>query len=306
MGSFLFQTKGKSMKIKNIVKSILSAAVCAVFLTACGSERSAEKSSEKASAAGSASVQTESHSDKTAAENTTAEQTAATEVNTEEIDIKAPENAVYCQTDKSYIKGNLSAITIHYYDEHDNIIYLFTQPTEDSDYEFATTFDCSYSYKYNADGTIAEMSIVKSDDIQTMEYEYNDDKTVRNETGYHNGKLWFTTVCTYDEHSNPVRTEMTFSNDNSSFISNYEYEYDPDGRILVEKCIKDNDLSNYTKRYTYNENGNMASLEATYAYLDYPQLTKYTYNSDNRLIKEQRFTNGKESEYTEYEYEFYN
>lgn len=294
------------MKIKNIGISILSAAVCAVFLTACGSEKAAEKSSEKASAAESTSGQTESLSDKTTAENTTAEKTVPTEVNTEGIDIKAPENAVYCQTDKSYIKGNLSAITIHYYDEHDNIIYLFTQPTEDSDDEFAATSDCSYSYKYNADGTIAEMSIVDSYAIQTMEYEYNDDKTVRTETGYRNGELWFTTVCTYDEYSNPVRTEMTFVNANKSYISTYEYEYDPDGRILVEKCIKDDDLSNYTKRYTYDENGNMASLEATYAYLDYPQLTKYTYNSDNRLIKEQNFANGKELEYIEYEYEFYN
>lgn len=267
------------MKTKNICKLILTAAVCSVFLTACGSEKDAKKSSDKSSGA---------------------------DVNAEKIDIKIPENAVYCQTDKSYIKGKLSAITLHYYDEHDHIIYLFSQPTEDSDDEFAAPFDCSYSYKYNDDGTIAEMSIIESDDIQTMEYEYNDDKTVRTETGYRNGELWFTTVSTYDEHSNPVQTEMTFPDANSSFISNYEYEYDPDGRILVEKCTKDNELSNYTKRYTYDKNGNTASLEATYAYLDYPQLTKYTYNSDNRLIKEQNFADGKELEYTEYEYEFYN
>lgn len=298
------------MKIKNIVKSILSAAVCAVFLTACGSEKSAEKSSEKASTAESASVQTESHSDKTTAENTTAEtngeQTAPTEVNTEEIDIKVPENAAYRQTELKYIQGKLSTICFNFFDEHDNCIYLFSQPTEDSNEEWATTFDCSYSYKYNADDTIAEMSIVDSDDIQTMEYEYNEDKTVRTETGYRNGKLWFTTVCTYDDHSNPVRTEMTFVNANKSYISTYEYEYDPDGRILVEKCTKDNDLSNYTKRNTYDENGNTASLETTYAHSDSPQLTKYTYNSENRLIKEENFTDGEESEYTEYEYEFYN
>lgn len=264
------------MKIKDIRKIILTAAVFSVFLTACGLDTASETSSERAS---------------------------GTEDNTEDFDAEVPENAVYCQKELNYIQGELSNISLNYFDDHDNCIYFCSQPTEDSDDELTTAFDCSYSYKYNDDGTIAEMSM---DDIQTLcKFEYSDDKAVT-ETAYRNGELWSTTVCTCDEYSNLLRTEMNLVSTNSSYISSYEYEYDPDGRILVEKCFSDHDLSNYTKRYTYDDNGNMASLETTYADSDFPLLTKYTYNSDNRLIKEQSFTDGEESEYTEYEYEFYN
>ncbi len=306
------------MKVRSIRKIILTAAVCSVFLTACGSETS----SEKASGAGSVFDRIEAPTEVTAAENTTAEatadeetigeQTAPTEVTAEDFDIKVPENAVYRQTELEYIEGKLSTICFRFFNEHDNCIYLFSQPTEDSNDEWATTFDCSYSYKYNDDGTIAESNSVSSlDDIQShCQIEYRNDKTVLNKTFcyQHNGKPWYTSVSTYDEHSNPLRTEMNYVNSNRGYISTYEYEYDSDGRILVEKNFK-KDLLIYTKRYTYDDNGNTASIDATYAGSDFPQLTKYTYNSENRLIKEEYFVFGEEAsytEYTEYEYEFYN
>lgn len=268
------------MKTKNIRKIILTAAVCSVFLTACGLDTASETSSEGASGA---------------------------EDSMEALDAEIPENAVYCQKELNYVQGELSNISLNYFDDHDNYIYFCSKPTEDSNNELTTAFDCSYSYKYNDDGTIAEMSMVESDDIQTLyQFEYSEDKAVRTETAYRNGELLSTTVCTYDEYSNSLRTETNIVSTNSSYISSYEYEYDPDGRILVEKRLNDNDALNCTKRYTYDDNGNMASLETTYANSDYPLLTKYTYNSDNRLIKEQSFTGGEESEYTEYEYEFYN
>lgn len=289
------------MKVRNIRKIILAAAVCSVFLTACGSETS----SEKAFGAESVSDRTEAPTEVTAAENTT-----------EEIDIKVPENAAYRQTELKYIEGMLSTISFSFYDEHDKCIYYFSQQTDDSNEELTETFDCSYSYKYNDDGTIAEINSVSSFynnqtlDNQTL-FEYRDDKTIRNKTYYYNrnGKPWYTSVCTYDENSNPVWSETTFVNSNKNYSSTYEYEYDSEGRILVEKCISDNDLYNCTKRYTYDDNGNTASLEATYAGSDFPQLTKYTYNSENRLIKEEFFVFGEKAsytEYTEYEYEFYN
>ena len=86
----------------------------------------------------------------------------------------------------------------------------------------------------------------------------------------------------------------------------YEYEYDSEGRILVEKCFSDKSSNNTTKYYTYDANGNMTSLETQYADMDLTMLTKYTYNSDNRLIRQEEFTDGEESSYAEYEYEFYN
>jgi len=276
------------MKIQNIHKTILTASICAAIMTSCGSEKSSETSSDKDSGAVSVSD--------------------LTDVNMEDFDIEIPENAVYCQTELVRIKGEPSTIAFNFYDDHDNCIYLYSHPVGDSENEFQTTFYCSYSYKYNDDGTISEMNMAMQDSSPILsEFEYSDDKKLETERTYRNDEMWSTAFSELDEHSNPVRCEISYvDNDKLNSVTTYEYEYDSEGRILVEKCFSDKSYNNTTKYYTYDANGNMTSLETQYADMDLTMLTKYTYNSDNRLIRQEEFTDGEESSYAEYEYEFYN
>lgn len=276
------------MKIQNIHKTILTASICAAIMTSCGSEKSSETSSDKDSGAVSVSD--------------------LTDVNMEDFDIEIPENAVYCQTELVRIKGEPSTIAFNFYDDHDNCIYLYSHPVGDSENEFHTTFYCSYSYKYNDDGTISEMNMAMQDSSPILsEFEYSDDKKLETERTYRNDEMWSTAFSELDEHSNPVRCEISYvDNDKLNSVTTYEYEYDSEGRILVEKCFSDKSSNNTTKYYTYDANGNMTSLETQYADMDLTMLTKYTYNSDNRLIRQEEFTDGEESSYAEYEYEFYN
>ncbi len=276
------------MKIQNIHKTILTASICAAIMTSCGSEKSSETSSDKDSGAVSVSD--------------------LTDVNMEDFDIEIPENAVYCQTELVRIKGEPSTISFNFYDDHDNCIYLYSHPVGDSENEFQTTFYCSYSYKYNDDGTISEMNMAMQDSSPILsEFEYSDDKKLETERTYRNDEMWSTAFSELDEHSNPVRCEISYvDNDKLNSVTTYEYEYDSEGRILVEKCFSDKSYNNTTKYYTYDANGNMTSLETQYADMDLTMLIKYTYNSDNRLIRQEEFTDGEESSYAEYEYEFYN
>lgn len=276
------------MKIQNIHKTILTASICAAIMTSCGSEKSSETSSDKDSGAVSVSD--------------------LTDVNMEDFDIEIPENAVYCQTELVRIKGEPSTIAFNFYDDHDNCIYLYSHPVGDSENEFQTTFYCSYSYKYNDDGTISEMNMAMQDSSPILsEFEYSDDKKLETERTYRNDEMWSTAFSELDEHSNPVRCEISYvDNDKLNSVTTYEYEYDSEGRILVEKCFSDKSSNNTTKYFTYDANGNMTSLETQYADMDLTMLTKYTYNSDNRLIRQEEFTDGEESSYAEYEYEFYN
>lgn len=276
------------MKIPNIHKTILTASICAAIMTSCGSDKSSETSSDKDSGAVSVSD--------------------LTDVNMEDFDVEIPENAVYCQTELVRIKGEPSTIAFNFYDDHDNCIYLYSHPVGDSENEFQTTFYCSYSYKYNDDGTISEMNMAMQDSSPILsEFEYSDDKKLETERTYRNDEMWSTAFSELDEHSNPVRCEIYYvDNDKLNSVTTYEYEYDSEGRILVEKCFSDKSYNNTTKYYTYDANGNMTSLETQYADMDLTMLTKYTYNSDNRLIRQEEFTDGEESSYAEYEYEFYN
>ncbi len=295
--------------MKLIRKIVLSASVCAAFLTACGVKETAEKSAVKASVTESISDQTEVTTEDITTENTAAEttapeeiteeQTAPTESYIEEFDVEIPENAAYCRT-----ANKISNIS--FFDENDNLILEKLDPNTNGDHPR----NREYSYEYNDDGTIAVMTLSNSygNSYKTY-YEYNSDGTINKETFYTDDELYNTAVYTYDEHSNPIRKEIIYIGrvvgEVNVHVLSYEYDYDSDGRISVKKEFMDNDLKS-TESYTYDTDGNTASLEAQYADLDFNILRKYTYNSENRLIKEEISTGDEETTYIEYEYEFYN
>lgn len=280
---------------------ILSLLICCmVVLTACGKEGTEKNSSDECSFASETLETTSTEISDVSDENTEAASTEENEITSND-NYEIPENAVYCQTERSYFQGELTAVCHSYYNEYNDCVYVLSE-SEDGN----TAIESSYFYEYNDDGTLSEMNMVLNGVQMFYQFEYSDDKRIKNETLYRNGKLWSTAVSEFDEHSNPLRNEISYlENENLNSVTTYEYEYDSEGRILVEKYISDKKYLSSTKRYTYDSNGNAVSLEMQYTDRDLTSLTKYTYNSDNRLIRKAEYIDGEELSYSEYEYKYY-
>lgn len=292
--------------MKNIHKIMLLTAVCAITLTACSSKNAVETSTEKTSATESVSDQTEAPTEitttentaaeTTAAEETTEEQTAPTESYTEEIDIEVPENAAYKKTAliyNQYYDFNVYQI-ITFFDDHDNLILSVNQVEPGG----TTPSIFRHSYEYNSDGTKASEEYNEMHGTCHINYEYSDGLLIK-QTTFINGNQKYTESYTYDEHNNPITSVYEEPNEEISLHTTYTYEYDDKGRFTSRITQNNNDYKR-NEKFTYDENGNVKT------HLDNDKEIKYTYNSDNRLIKEQSFTDGEETSYIEYEYEFYN
>ena len=294
------------MKMNIIRKIILSASVCAAFLTACGVKETAETSTEKASVTKSISDQTEAPTEITTAENTAAEttaaeesteeQTAPTESHIKEFDVEVPENAAYKKTALISRKDyDFNAYqVIEFFDEHDNLILSLNQvkPGQTTPSIFQQT------YEYNSDGTIASEECETMHGLQHIDHEYSNGILVK-ETTFINGNYKNTVSYTYDEYGNPITSVYENPDETICLETTYTYQYDGNGRF-ISIITQNNDGYKRNEQFTYDENGNIKT------HIDNDKEIKYTYNSENRLIKEQSFCDGEELEYTEYEYEFYN
>ena len=292
--------------MKIIRKIILSASVCAAFLTACGVEENAKTSAEKTSVTESVSNLTEAPTDITTAEKTaeetivsekmTEKQTATTESHIEEFDVEVPENATYKRTALIYSKSyDFDAYQeIEFFDEHDNPILSLSQvkPGQTTPSIFRQT------YEYNSDGTIASEECETMHGLQHIDYEYSNGILVK-ETAFINGNYKYAISYTYDEYGNPITSIYEEPDETICLETTYTYQYDGNGRF-ISSVTQNNDGYKRNEQFTYDENGNVKT------HIDNDKEIKYTYNSENRLIKEQSFCDGEELEYTEYEYEFYN
>lgn len=292
--------------MKIIRKIILSASVCAVFLTACGVKENAKTSAEKTSVTESVSDQTEAPTEGTTTENTAAEattaeeimeeQTATTESHIADFDVEVPENAAYKRTALIYSKSyDFDAYQeIEFFDEHDNPILSLSQvkPGQTTPSIFRQT------YEYNSDGTITSEECETMHGLQHIDYEYSNGILVK-ETAFINGNYKYAISYTYDEYGNPITSIYEEPDETICLETTYTYQYDGNGRF-ISSVTQNNDGYKRNEQFTYDENGNVKT------HIDNDKEIKYTYNSENRLIKEQSFCGGEELEYTEYEYEFYN
>ncbi len=294
------------MKMKIIRKIILSASVCTAFLTACGVKETAETSAEKASVTESVSDQTEAPTEVTTAENIAAEttisekmteeQTAPTESHIEEFDVEVPENAAYKKTALISRKDyDFNAYqVIEFFDDHDNLILSLNQVKPGG----TTPSIFQKTYEYNSDGTIASEEYETMHGLQHIDYEYSNGILVK-ETTFINGNYKNTVSYTYDEYGNPITSVYENSDETICLETTYTYQYDGNGKF-ISRITQNNDGYKRNEQFTYDENGNVKT------HIDNDKEIKYTYNSENRLIKEQSFCDVEELEYTEYEYEFYN
>lgn len=283
------------------MKRLIFLLLCAVCLASCSNNSENEEISSSEEVSISETVTT------AAAVQTT--QAATDEAATTAVDVpfyfgdenEVPENAVYKQIRKSYSNGELTSRDIYFYDYHDNVILILFQTNPESD----KPSKIEYVYNYNADGTVSSMDmnvLVGNGNNEHTDYEYNPDGTVSREEKFNNDELWGSMEYFYDGHSEPIRKVAYFTSDGGfSSSTDYEYEYDFNGRATEMRTNSQTSDYNSVEKYVYDENGNVKECTQT---SDIGEKKKvYTYDANNREIKVESYFNGSLEYYYEYEYE---
>lgn len=277
-------------------KSVIAfLAACSFLMTAC----SVNNPAEKAAVTEAVSEQTEACTTLTAAKVTVATTAAvtaepATEVSfycEEENDV--PENAAYKKiTMRYHLYSDNTSRTISFYDCYDNVILKLFQTSSKSGEASKT----KYKYEYNADGTTASKEYKSMTGDVREEYEYSNGLVIR-EIQYLNGEWYGTLTHTLNEYGQPITTEYEYASEGGfSGVSDFEYEYDENGRV-IRKDTESKSTEYYSSTsYTYDEKGNLKSED------NGVKKKIYTYDSENRLIKLEGYDNGSLSWYEEYEY----
>ena len=118
-------------------------------------------------------------------------------------------------------------------------------------------------------------------DSFSIQYTYNADNLLSQKQ---DGNI--TTVYTYDETGNLIKSLLT----NSDFSQTFEYAYDSDGNLLKETFYQRETIF-HIYEYAYDANGNMTQKsyrERRFEWDLAPSLQyviDYTYDANNRLIK---------------------
>lgn len=134
--------------------------------------------------------------------------------------------------------GNLVCITN--YDESGNISYRY-----------------EYEYEYNDDGKPVSC-VYYSDGNRDgyREYKYYEDGTLKTET-YSNTDGEFSSTTEYNKDGKEIRYTSYYDyGDDYTEASEYTYEYDENGNLVLEKSYLDGDIEHMYK-YEYDKNNNL-------------------------------------------------
>lgn len=289
-------------------KSVIAfLAACSFLMTACSGNNTAEKVavteavSEQTEACTTVTTEkiTETAFSTTAAKVTTATTAAVTAEHATEASFyceeenDVPENAAYkIITMSYYLYSDNTSRTVSFYDCYDNVILKLVQTNSKSGEASKT----EYKYEYNADGTAASKEYKSMTGDIREEYEYSNGLVIR-ETKYLNGEWYGTLTHTLNEYGHPITTEYEYASEGGfSGVSEFEYEYDENGRVIRQETESKSTEYYSSTSYTYDEKGNLKSED------NGVKKKIYTYDSENRLIKLEGCDNGSLSWYEEYEY----
>lgn len=206
--------------------------------------------------------------------------------------IETPENAVYRKIVLHYTDGNLKHTSYYYYDIHDNeiLVQTYGEPIR-------------YYYKYNDYGRVSILSFIQCNSEYRYYYEYNSDKTTSKENLYINGKLYYICVYSYNVNNQLAKKDFSFYlNNNRNFY--IEFEYNDKLKLSVKRFIDKDGISDI-EYFTYDKSGNLTRKDVEHKIERDIFYEIYTYDSDNQLIKTERYFENKLYWVEEYKYEFF-
>lgn len=129
-------------------------------------------------------------------------------------------------------------------------------PVKNTHYNEDGTVDYVHTYEYDAAGNQTVY------DSYTTEYDYNKDGTYNSFTSFFNGKT--SNIFRFDENGHCIEHTNILSTISST--TNYEYEFDDEGRI-IRKSLTGGGFD----EYTYDENGRLYEefVMSAYGYIYY-------------------------------------
>lgn len=199
--------------------------------------------------------------------------------------------------DTQYNQGGHNYKEIRDYDEAGNEIECVRYVNKDLyrryEYEYDEAGKKKTTIVYDSDGDIRS--------FESHEYEYDEGGNITKDVSYYDGGemvKYCTTQYRYDE-AGKIKEKITCNGDD--IIYRHEYEYDEEGRLLIE-TVYDDDGSNINRRYEheYDKNGN----KIKYTCIENGEIisqSEYCYDEWGNVIEERSGEGG--AVYT-YEYEF--
>ncbi len=223
--------------------------------------------------------------------------------------MEIPENAAYRKTAYSKAASGSESRMDYFYDDHDNLVRLVnTSLLEESPAFPASVIDIAY--EYNADGTIAVKTTFGDNPFGKVTVEkfiYSSGKKADAVYKYENNRSVGGLSYEYDSHGNPVKMYYIYDGKIVHTQIKCEYIYDECGNISCKKemfSLGEISVSDQTW-FEYDESGNIV-LEKTLQHdADFPELRKFFYDEDHRLIRIEHYMADKLFVTTVYQYEYY-
>lgn len=149
-------------------------------------------------------------------------------------------------------------------------------------YQYNEIDSVSVMYQYNEKGSLTETHYYEYDNLRRLEketrivnyisngygnvdsYSYDGNVVTIIGTNYEDGKLRYTKVLEYDSHKNLTKSTYTSTDDGKPSVTEYEYEYDSNGRISKSTTPYYLIYKKY-KEYTYNEDGTINKIHLSYS-----------------------------------------
>jgi hypothetical protein len=181
-----------------------------------------------------------------------------------------------------WIEANSYTASLNEYDKNGNLIKSSSYTHGEEVHEF-------YEYTYDADNNLTE-ELCYMDENELAEHKFitwNEqklpavEKVVYQEDGSEN-----TTYFAYNENKLLTKKKVVDQDDELEEYDTYEYEND---RLICEKKFDSDKNLVFTKKYNYDEDGNMTAYEysSTDEY-DY-QRSEYYYNENGERVKTLRY-----------------
>lgn len=223
--------------------------------------------------------------------------------------MEIPENAAYRKTAYSRAASGNESRMEYFYDDHDHLVRLVnTSMLEENPAFPAPVID--FAYEYNADGTIA-VKTTSGDNpfgkVTVEKFIYSSGKKADAVYKYENNRSVGGLSYEYDSHGNPVKVYYIYDGKIVHPKSECEYIYDECGNISYRKEMfgcGEMIVSDQTW-FEYDEFGNISLEKKLQHGADSPELRRFFYDKDHRLIKVEHYMEDRLFVTTVYQYEYY-
>lgn len=229
----------------------------------------------------------------------------------QKIPVDGEEHVAYRRTTHSSDSFGVETRKDFFYDSHDNPVCLVETSQLERNPNTPSGLVIRRKYKYNEDGTIAEQTTSGDNPfgtVTTSRFTYNSRKKVSLEHRFEDSMETGVLSYDYDSHDNPIRVTLSTGDNVIRTTQGIKYTYDVNGRVAYKQMLYhsgDGAMITIQTWYEYDEQGRVVIEKNLRAGAEVPEWRKNFYDGNDRLIKSTRYQGDDLLANEIYEYEFY-